>query len=117
MISQSIVGTIKQVTKSILKLSSFKRDYTQRIHVTMNDEVKDLAEATNMLLENQEEIEWQQRKLAEVVHMLQGISDMETLGSSFITKAAELLAHPLVSFTFVLPIRARLRWRKLRHTP
>lgn len=90
LISQSIVGTIKQVTKSILKLSSFKRDYTQRIHVTMNDEVKDLAEATNMLLENQEEIEWQQRKLAEVVHMLQGISDMETLGSSFITKAAEL---------------------------
>ncbi|MBA2943523.1 response regulator [Paenibacillus sp. CGMCC 1.16610] len=90
LISQSIVGTIKQVTKSILKLSSFKRDYTQRIQVTMNDEVKDLADATNMLLENQEEIEWQQRKLAEVVHMLQGISDMETLGSSFISKAAEL---------------------------
>lgn len=90
LISQSIVGTIKQVTKSILKLSSFKRDYSQRIHVTMNDEVKDLAEATNMLLENQEEIEWQQRKLAEVVHMLQGISDIETLGSSFISKAAEL---------------------------
>lgn len=90
LISQSIVGTIKQVTKSILKLSSFKRDYSQRIQVTMNDEVKDLAEATNMLLENQEEIEWQQRKLAEVVHMLQGISDMETLGTSFISKAAEL---------------------------
>ena len=43
LISQSIVGTIKQVTKSILKLSSFKRDYSQRIHVTMNDEVKDLS--------------------------------------------------------------------------
>ena len=39
----------------------------------MNDEVKDLAEATNVLLENQEEMEWQQRKLKEVVHMLQGI--------------------------------------------
>ncbi|SDO99331.1 two-component system, chemotaxis family, sensor kinase CheA [Paenibacillus sp. yr247] len=90
LISQSIVGTIKQVTKSILKLSSFKRDHSLRIHVTMNDEVKDLAEATNMLLENQEEMEWQQRKLAEVVHMLQGISDLETLGTSFISKAAEL---------------------------
>ncbi|MBP1967349.1 response regulator [Paenibacillus aceris] len=89
-ISQSIVGTIKQVTKSILKLSSFKRDHSQRIHVTMNDEVKDLADATNMLLENHEEMEWQQRKLAEVVHVLQGISDMETLGSTFISKAAEL---------------------------
>lgn len=89
-ISHSIVGTIKQVTKSILKLSSFKRDHSQRIHVTMNDEVKDLAEATNTLLENQAEMEWQQRKLAEVIHMLQGISDLETLGSSFISKAAEL---------------------------
>ncbi|NOV04462.1 response regulator [Paenibacillus planticolens] len=89
-ISHSIVGTIKQVTKSILKLSSFKRDRTQRIHVTMNDEVKDLADATNMLLDNHEEMEWQQRKLAEVVHVLQGISDMETLGSTFISKAAEL---------------------------
>ncbi|MDR6885357.1 response regulator [Bacillus sp. 3255] len=89
-ISHSIVGTIKQVTKSILKLSSFKRDYSQRIDVTMNDEVKDLAEATNMLLESQAEIEWQQRKLAEVIHMLQGISDLETLGSTFISKAAEL---------------------------
>jgi two-component system chemotaxis sensor kinase CheA len=91
LISQSIVGTLKKVTKSILSLSSFKRDHSQRIHVTMNDEVKDLAEATNMLLENQEEMEWQQRKLAEVVHMLQGISDLETLGTSFISKAAELL--------------------------
>ena len=67
-----------------------KRDRSKRIHVTMNDEVKDLADATNVLLESQEEIEWQQRKLTEVVHMLQGISDLETLGSSFIRKAAEL---------------------------
>ena len=89
-ISRSIVGTIKQVTKSIIKLSSMKRDRSKRIHVTMNDEVKDLADATNVLLESQEEIEWQQRKLTEVVHMLQGISDLETLGSSFIRKAAEL---------------------------
>ncbi|CAN7224342.1 ATP-binding protein [Paenibacillus sp. LjRoot153] len=89
-ISKSIVGTIKQVTKSIIKLSSMKRDRSKRIHVTMNDEVKDLADATNALLESQEEIEWQQRKLTEVVHMLQGISDLETLGTSFIRKAAEL---------------------------
>lgn len=89
-ISRSIVGTIKQVNKSIIKLSSMKRDRSKRIHVTMNDEVKDLADATNVLLESQEEIEWQQRKLTEVVHMLQGISDLETLGTSFIRKAAEL---------------------------
>ncbi|NQX64402.1 response regulator [Paenibacillus qinlingensis] len=90
LISRSIVGTIKQVTKSIIKLSTMKRDRSKRIHVTMNDEVKDLADATNALLESQEEIEWQQRKLTEVVHMLQGISDLETLGTSFIRKAAEL---------------------------
>ncbi|KRE92714.1 hypothetical protein ASG89_32870 [Paenibacillus sp. Soil766] len=90
LISRSIVGTIKQVTKSIIKLNSMKRDRSKRIHVTMNDEVKDLADATNALLESQEEIEWQQRKLTEVVHMLQGISDLGTLGTSFIRKAAEL---------------------------
>lgn len=90
LISRSIVGTMKQVTKSIMKLSSMKRDRSKRIHVTMNDEVKDLADATNALLESQEGIEWQQRKLTEVVHMLQGISDLETLGTTFIRKAAEL---------------------------
>lgn len=90
LISRSIVGTIKQVTRSIMNLSSSKRDRSKRIQVTMNDEVKDLAEATNVLLENQEEMEWQQRKLKEVVHMLQGISDLDTLGKSFISKAAEL---------------------------
>lgn len=90
LISRSIVGTIKQVTRSIMNVSAAKRDRSKRIHVTMNDEVKDLAEATNVLLENQEDMEWQQRKLTEVVHMLQGISDLETLGKSFISKAAEL---------------------------
>ena len=89
-ISRSIVGTLKQVTKSIVKLSAMRRDRSKRIHVMMNDEVKDLADATNALLESQEEIQWQQRKLTEVVHMLQGISDLETLGTSFIRKAAEL---------------------------
>ncbi|MEC0148306.1 CHASE3 domain-containing protein [Paenibacillus alginolyticus] len=59
LISRSIVGTIKQVTRSIMNLSSSKRDRSKRIHVTINDEVRDLAEATNVLLENQEEMEWQ----------------------------------------------------------
>ncbi|NEW09438.1 response regulator [Paenibacillus sp. SYP-B3998] len=89
-ISQSIVGTMKQVTRAILKLASSKGEMSQRVRVSINDEVKDLADATNILLESHEEIQWQQKKLTEVVSMLQGISDLETLGSAFISKAAEL---------------------------
>ncbi|OCT10547.1 hypothetical protein A8709_12125 [Paenibacillus pectinilyticus] len=99
-ISRSIVGTIKQVTRSITKLSSMKRDSSKRIQVTMNDEVKDLADATNALLESQEELVWQQRKVTEVVQMLQGISDLETLGETFIRKAAELFGASFGIFYF-----------------
>jgi two-component system, chemotaxis family, sensor kinase CheA len=90
LMSQSIVGTMRQVSRTILKLASSKGEMSQRVHVNSNDEVKDLADATNILLESHEEMGWQQKKLTEVVSMLQGISDLETLGKTFISKAAEL---------------------------
>ncbi|MFD0696082.1 CHASE3 domain-containing protein [Paenibacillus sp. GCM10027628] len=90
LISQSIVGTMRQVNRAIMKLASSKGELSHRIHVNVNDEVKDLADATNILLESHEEIQWQQKRLTEVVSMLQGISNLETLGKSFITKTADL---------------------------
>ncbi|MEW9702079.1 CHASE3 domain-containing protein [Paenibacillus sp. SI8] len=92
LISQSIVGTMRQVSRAILKMASSKGDMSHRVHVNRNDEVKDLADATNILLESHEEIQWQQTKLTELVSMLQGIADLESLGKAFICKAADLLA-------------------------
>ncbi|MBD0383145.1 CHASE3 domain-containing protein [Paenibacillus sedimenti] len=90
LISQSIVGTMRQVNKTIIKLASSKGEMSHRIRVNVNDEVKDLADATNILLESHQEIQWQQKRLTEVISMLQGISNLETLGKTFITKAADL---------------------------
>jgi len=90
-LSQSIVGTMKQVTRTIIRLASSKGEMTRRIRVHVNDEVRDLAEATNLLLESHEEDQWQQKKITEVISSLQGISDLGTLGRTFTAKAAEML--------------------------
>ncbi|WP_164716740.1 ATP-binding protein [Paenibacillus whitsoniae] len=100
LVSGSIVGTLKQVTRSIIKLTSMKRDRTKRIYVRMNDEVKDLAEATNALLENQEEIEWQQRKLTELIRLLQGIPDLEQLAAMIIGQAYDMFGASYGAFYF-----------------
>ncbi|MGG1520075.1 ATP-binding protein [Paenibacillus oryzisoli] len=100
LVSGSIVGTLKQVTRSIIKLTSMKRDRSKRIYVRMNDEVKDLAEATNALLENQEEIEWQQRKLTELIRLLQGIPDLEQLAAMIIGQAYDMFGASYGVFYF-----------------
>jgi len=90
-VSGSIVKTIKQVVQTITDIASVGGDVTTRIKVNTRDEVRDLAEATNMLLTSLEMENWIQTKVAEVAVMSQGINDMTTLGKTFLEKVAPMI--------------------------
>ncbi|QYR22823.1 CHASE3 domain-containing protein [Paenibacillus sp. sptzw28] len=90
-ISRSIVNTIKEVTKTISEIASSGGDLKRRIEVTTKDEIRDLALATNRLLESQERQNWMQSRLTEVVSMYQGVSDIQTLAKLFIGKISPML--------------------------
>ncbi|WP_138755335.1 response regulator [Paenibacillus sinopodophylli] len=90
-VSGTIVKTIKDVVKTITEIASSGGDLSTRITVNTHDEIKDLADATNNLLENLNDQYWIQEKVAEVATMNQGINDVETLAGSFLTKLSPIL--------------------------
>ncbi|EOW9527148.1 ATP-binding protein [Bacillus cytotoxicus] len=83
-ISNSIIKTIKNVIQAITAISS-KEKITERIHVTTNDEIKDLAHTTNHLLEELSKREWLQTELAELILMYQGVSSIEMFGKKILS--------------------------------
>ena len=87
--SKSIVRTIREVTGSIKTIAASKGNVTTRIHVRTNDEIKELADATNGLLDAVEQREWLQSNVADIVMKFQGIPSIETLASVFITEIAQ----------------------------
>ncbi|WP_054023238.1 response regulator [Bacillus sp. FJAT-28004] len=91
LVSGAIIKTIKQVVKTINDIASAGGDLTTRIKVNTRDEIKDLAEATNALLDNLNDQDWIKTKVAEVATMNQGINDTTTLAESFLTKLAPIL--------------------------
>lgn len=86
--SKSIVRTIKEVTGSIKTIAASKGNVSTRIHVRTNDEIRELAEATNSLLDTVEQREWLQSNVADIVMKFQGIPSIELLTSVFITEIA-----------------------------
>ncbi|MGG1636930.1 response regulator [Paenibacillus sp. NRS-1760] len=90
-VSGAIVKTIQQVVKTINDIASSGGDLSTRIKVNTRDEIKDLAEATNSLLDNINDQDWIKTKVAEVATMNQGINDTSTLADSFLTKLAPIL--------------------------
>src|SRR6185312_3808092 len=78
-VSGTIVKTIKQVAKTITDIASSGGDLSTRIKVETQDEMKDLAVATNSLLDNINVQNWIQTKVAEVANMNQGINDLNKL--------------------------------------
>ncbi|OWA34065.1 hypothetical protein B9G55_17180 [Saccharibacillus sp. O16] len=51
-ISSRITRSVKAVTRTIEEIASSGGDLTKRIHVNTQDEIRDLGEATNLLLES-----------------------------------------------------------------
>ncbi|TVX89630.1 response regulator [Paenibacillus agilis] len=89
-ISRSIVAMLKEVTATIDYISSKKGDYTDRLQAETDDEIGELATATNQLIDSHAEQNWIQSSLTEVMEMYQEVEDMQTLAQTFITKMSEL---------------------------
>ena len=89
-ISKSIVKTVKDVTDTIKKIASENGDRKERIVVTTNDEIRDLADATNELLDNLEDREWLQTSLAETVTKYQGVGSIDKLARVFMSEISKL---------------------------
>lgn len=88
-ISRSIVKTIAEVTQTIQEIAATKGNFKRRIHVKTNDEVKSLADATNILLESVEKREWLQTNVADIVKKYQGISALTGLAETFLSEVAQ----------------------------
>lgn len=78
-VSSSIINTTRNVTNAIKRITASEGSYDERIHVATNDEIKDLAIATNELLDNMEDREWLQINLAALLMKAQGISSVNKL--------------------------------------
>ncbi|WP_190284773.1 CHASE3 domain-containing protein [Bacillus sp. S3] len=93
-LSNSIVKTIKEVIGAIKNItdsdSESEVDLTARIHVHTRDETRELAEAMNDLLGTLEKHNWVQKSRIEISMMFQGITDINVLAQSFVTRLAQL---------------------------
>lgn len=90
-VSSSISRTIKQVAATIGQIASARGDLSTRINVKTNDEIRELAEATNSLLVSLEAQAWVTNRVTEVATMTQGINTLEALARSFLSKVAPMV--------------------------
>jgi len=97
-ISRSIVKTLTQVTQTIQEIATSKGSQKGRIHVRTNDEINDLAAATNGLLDTIERREWLQLNIAEIVTKYQGISGITKLAETFLSEIAQKTQSSLGAF-------------------
>ncbi|WP_413366858.1 CHASE3 domain-containing protein [Lysinibacillus sp. 3P01SB] len=88
-ISRMIVNTIGDVTETIRKIALSGGGHGERIKVNTQDEVRDLANATNFLLDTLEKREWLQKNLADIVTTYQGVSSVTKLGQTFLSELAD----------------------------
>ncbi|OPH59389.1 histidine kinase [Paenibacillus ferrarius] len=91
LLSSSITNTIKQVIRTIKAITASEGNLKTRIEVKTNDEIKELAEATNDLLASLEKQSWVQIHLTEVATLYQGINEIKLLSETFVSKLAPLL--------------------------
>ncbi|MCM3389439.1 ATP-binding protein [Ureibacillus chungkukjangi] len=89
-VSNSIIKTVQNVKDSIHRITDSKGDYGERIQVTTNDEIKDLAIATNELLDNMENREWLQTNLAALLTKYQGVSSINKLSEIFLSEITNI---------------------------
>lgn len=97
-ISRSIVKTLTEVTGTIQEIAASKSSQKGRIHVRTNDEINDLAAATNELLDTLERREWLQLNIAEIVTKYQGISAITKLAETFLSEIAKKTQSSLGAF-------------------
>lgn len=90
-LSNSITSTIGQVIQKIREISSSEGNLSSRIDITTNDEIRQLAEATNELLAELEKQNWIQKGITDISTLYQGISDIKVLNEMVLSKLAPML--------------------------
>ncbi|WP_168119685.1 CHASE3 domain-containing protein [Paenibacillus sp. HB172176] len=90
-VSNNIVRTISRVSAAIQEITAARGDLTKRIHVRTRDEIKDLAEATNKLLDSLEAQSWVQTRVANIATMNQGMNDLNDMATSFLSHTAPMV--------------------------
>ncbi|PZE20142.1 response regulator [Paenibacillus xerothermodurans] len=91
MISRSVVRPLRQVTTTIQRITSAEGDVNERIVVRSNDEIKDLADATNAYVDSLQEQDWLKSVIADLATENQGLDDVAELARSMINKIASEL--------------------------
>ena len=89
-VSNSIINTVQNVKDSIHRITNSSGDYGERIQVTTHDEIKELAIATNDLLDSMENREWLQSNLASLLTKYQGISSINKLSEIFLAEITKI---------------------------
>ncbi|MFF2886220.1 response regulator [Paenibacillus sp. NPDC057967] len=112
-VSNAIVRTIRQVSSTITEIADSRGDLTKRIKVNSKDEIRDLANATNVLLESLEAQSWVQTHVAEVATMNHGVKDLKQLASSFLSKVAPMIGASYGVFYYRKGAGEQLRMDKL----
>ncbi|GEK33705.1 ATP-binding protein [Kurthia sibirica] len=90
-VSSAITSTLNHVTQTIQKLAISQGEFEERIAISSNDEVKDLAIATNHLLDNMEQREWLQSHLNTVVSAYQGVTSIMSLAEIFLAEISVVI--------------------------
>ena len=85
-VSNSIIRTVHSVTNSIHRIIASDGDYGERIKVNTNDEIYELAMASNALLDSVENREWLQTSLAALLTKYQGVSSINKLSELFLSE-------------------------------
>ncbi|MDN4493223.1 ATP-binding protein [Ureibacillus aquaedulcis] len=89
-VSNSIIKTVKNVTNSIHRITRSEGDLGERIKVNTKDEIRDLAIATNQLLDSMENREWLQTNLAALLTKYQGIASINKLSEIFLSEITRI---------------------------
>ncbi len=90
-ISGVIVKTIHQVVGTVKRIAKSDGESNERIYVQTNDEIKELADATNHLLDSLEEEGWVQTRVTEVAQMYQGIHHINELAEVIINNLTPMI--------------------------
>lgn len=89
-ISKSITRTIAGTTEAIRHIAQEKGTFTTRIPITTKDEIKELAVATNDLLDDLENRQWVQSNAKQVIKNYQGIDNLQKLATILLAQISRV---------------------------
>nr|WP_273385963.1 CHASE3 domain-containing protein [Cohnella zeiphila] len=93
-VAGTLIRNIRQVSATLRNLATKGQSMEERVKLNTRDEMRELGEATNLLLDRLETDNLGKMRIAEVATLLQGQHDLETVARLFVDKAAEIFEAP-----------------------